>query len=172
MKLFYTKLQRIVFRGPLFSQQYNLFSRRYLDSELIFNLLRHQHIASSPSTASCKKTSKNQEISQNSIQYVEQLFAGLCKGEKASLARSITLVESTHPGKRKDGQVLLFKALQHIKDLEKHTLSPTISFRIGISGPPGAGKSTFIEAFGKHLTSLGYKVAVLPVDPSSKITGM
>lgn len=171
MKLFYTKLQRITFRGPLFSHQYNLFSRRYLDRALIFNLLRHQHIASSSSVASCKKTSKNQEIPQNSIQYVEQLFAGLCKGEKASLARSITLVESTHPGKRKDGQVLLFKALQHIKDLEKHTLSPTISFRIGISGPPGAGKSTFIEAFGKHLTSLGYKVAVLPVDPSSKITG-
>lgn len=176
MRHFYTRFQRGIFRDPLFSYQCNLFSRRYLNNRpIISNALRHQHVASTSTTMATKKNVSNEgkknKVLYDPSQYVDQLFAGLCKGEKASLARSITLVESTHPGKRKDGQVLLSKALQHIKDLEKHTLSPTTSFRIGISGPPGAGKSTFIEAFGKHLTSIGYKVAVLPVDPSSKITG-
>lgn len=46
-----------------------------------------------------------------------------------------------------------------------------LSFRLGISGPPGAGKSTFIEAFGMMLIEMGHKVAVLPVDPSSQISG-
>ncbi|ESO88474.1 hypothetical protein LOTGIDRAFT_193351 [Lottia gigantea] len=52
-----------------------------------------------------------------------------------------------------------------------HSLSKQTTFRIGLSGPPGAGKSTFIEAFGKYLTSKNHKVAVLAVDPSSSTTG-
>ena len=178
MKHFYTTLQKFAFRDPLFSCRYNLLSRSFLNRRVILNLLRHQHVTSSsvsstsPTSSKTSKDNNNHESQLNSTQYVEQLFTRLCRGEKASLAQGITLVESTNPQKKKDGQVLLSKALQHIKDLEKHTLSPITSFRIGISGPPGAGKSTFIETFGKHLTGLGYKVAVLPVDPSSKITGL
>ena len=69
-------------------------------------------------------------------------------------------VESKHPFKHKQAQWLLTKILSHqskLNQLEK--LKPTI--RIGLSGPPGAGKSTLIESFGKMLTGLNFKVAVL-----------
>ncbi|CAI9723522.1 aciduria type A, mitochondrial-like [Octopus vulgaris] len=104
-------------------------------------------------------------------QYVNSLFQGITSGNRASLAQSITLVESSNEQKKTAGQSLLDKCLKYIQEQEARSIHPTISFRIGISGPPGAGKSTFIEVFGKYLTSLGHKVAVLPVDPSSKITG-
>ena len=53
----------------------------------------------------------------------------------------------------------------------KHNFTEFILFILGLSGPPGAGKSTFIEVFGKFLTTRGHKVAVLAVDPSSSQTG-
>lgn len=78
-------------------------------------------------------------------------------GDRASIARSITLVEST----RADHQA-------HAQDLLVHLLPSTGSAqRVGISGVPGAGKSTFIDALGTHLTAAGHRVAVLAVDPSS-----
>ncbi|CAG7734529.1 unnamed protein product [Allacma fusca] len=94
---------------------------------------------------------------------VTELLKGLRDGRRASLATAITLVETENVRKKK----LANRLLNHIM---QESQVPT-SYRIGISGPPGAGKSTFIEAFGKFLTSMGHRVAVLAVDPSSSSTG-
>ncbi|KAL1434860.1 hypothetical protein MTO96_001743 [Rhipicephalus appendiculatus] len=99
---------------------------------------------------------------------VRRLFDGLASGERAALAQSITLVESTARRDHDEAQHLLQLVLQENKARRKGQLG---SFRIGLTGPPGTGKSTFIETFGKFLTGSGYKVAVLTVDPSSAVTG-
>ena len=82
-------------------------------------------------------------------------------GNRRALAKAITLVESARVEDREASQVLLNQLLPHTGK----------SLRIGITGVPGVGKSTFIEAFGQHLISQGYKVAVLAVDPSSPMAG-
>ena len=88
------------------------------------------------------------------------LVNGILAGNISDLSRAITLVESTNPAH-----------LAKANDIINACLLPANkSIRIGITGVPGVGKSTFIEAFGKHLTSLGKKVAVLAVDPSSTIS--
>ncbi|MGH1439205.1 MAG: methylmalonyl Co-A mutase-associated GTPase MeaB [Cellvibrionaceae bacterium] len=99
----------------------------------------------------------------NQRQSLEQLISleRLCKGDRRTLAKSITLVESQLAAHQALAQTLLEKALPYSGN----------SIRIGISGIPGVGKSTFIEAFGLHLVAEGYKVAVLAVDPSSPIAG-
>ena len=85
----------------------------------------------------------------------------LIRGDRRSLARAITLVESTRSDHRT-------QAVELVDSLLPHTGT---AVRVGISGPPGVGKSTFIEAFGMHLCGLGLKVAVLAVDPSSSRSG-
>jgi len=91
----------------------------------------------------------------------EELIAALRRRDRRALARAITLVESTRPDHR-DAAERLVEAL----------LPQTGSaVRIGISGPPGAGKSTFIERFGLEGIALGRHVAVLAVDPASKRGG-
>ncbi len=82
-------------------------------------------------------------------------------GDRRALARAITLAESSRP----DDQVSADRLLE--------TLAPAAgrSIRIGITGVPGVGKSTFIEALGNHLIDAGHRVAVLAVDPSSAISG-
>lgn len=90
----------------------------------------------------------------------KELIQQLVKGETVALGRAITLIESKKPSDQKTADALLEKLLQRSGQ----------SLRIGITGSPGVGKSTFIEAFGKHLTSLGKKIAVLAVDPSSAKT--
>jgi LAO/AO transport system kinase len=89
------------------------------------------------------------------------LIEGIRAGDRRSLARAITLAEST----RDDHRALADEVLQ--------TLLPDTgrSRRIGISGPPGVGKSTFIEAFGLHILDQGHRLAVLAIDPSSRRTG-
>lgn len=82
-------------------------------------------------------------------------------GNRRALAKAITLVESSRPEDRDASQILLNQLLPHTGN----------SLRIGITGVPGVGKSTFIEAFGQHLISEGHKVAVLAVDPSSPMAG-
>ncbi|MEZ7845116.1 MAG: methylmalonyl Co-A mutase-associated GTPase MeaB [Rhodospirillales bacterium] len=82
-------------------------------------------------------------------------------GDRRELARAITLIESTRPDHRTQAEALLTEVMP----------SSGNSIRIGISGVPGVGKSTFIEAFGLHLIELGHKVCVLAVDPSSPRTG-
>jgi LAO/AO transport system kinase len=82
-------------------------------------------------------------------------------GDRRALAKAITLVESKLDSHRKESQKLLEEILPKSGK----------SIRIGITGTPGVGKSTFIESFGLYLISLGHKVAVLAVDPSSPISG-
>jgi LAO/AO transport system kinase len=89
------------------------------------------------------------------------LAAALLAGDRRTLARAITLVESTRSADREKAESLLSAALPHTGG----------AIRLGISGAPGAGKSTFIEAFGTYLTGAGHKVAVLAVDPSSRRSG-
>jgi LAO/AO transport system kinase len=91
---------------------------------------------------------------------VPALAKGVLDGSRATLARAITLVESTRPDHRDAAQQLLLELLPHAGNAS----------RIGISGVPGVGKSTFIEALGTRLTGTGHKVAVLAVDPSSTRT--
>ncbi|MDP4169383.1 MAG: methylmalonyl Co-A mutase-associated GTPase MeaB [Bacillota bacterium] len=92
---------------------------------------------------------------------VDQLQKGVLNGERGFLARAITLIESNAEHHFHEAQSLLQKLLPYSGQ----------SIRIGITGVPGAGKSTFIESFGLYLCSLGLKVAVLAVDPSSSISG-
>ena len=95
-------------------------------------------------------------------------FQPLVTGDRATLARAITLTESSLPRHRTEAAQLMSQVLQHNK-----TNSGTL--RVGISGPPGAGKSTFIERFGLHVAGESvtsrHKVAVLAVDPSSQRSG-
>jgi LAO/AO transport system kinase len=85
---------------------------------------------------------------------------GITSGDRMMLARAITLVESTRP----DDQVLAGEVIDQILPKTGN------SIRIGITGVPGVGKSTFIEIFGNYLISLGKKVAILTIDPSSQLT--
>jgi LAO/AO transport system kinase len=92
---------------------------------------------------------------------VSKLFDELRKGDHGALSESITLVESTLPEDK-----------ELANDLVQHCLPYSgNSVRIGITGVPGVGKSTFIESFGKLLVSKGKKVAVLAIDPSSGNSG-
>ena len=88
------------------------------------------------------------------------LVKGILSGNISDLSRAITLVESTNPEHLAKANEVINACLLHANK----------SVRIGITGVPGVGKSTFIESFGSHLTSLGKKVAVLAVDPSSTIS--
>ncbi|MCX4696442.1 methylmalonyl Co-A mutase-associated GTPase MeaB [Streptomyces sp. NBC_01408] len=92
---------------------------------------------------------------------IDLYVKGVLDGKRAHIARAITLVESTRADHRTLAQRLLTQLLPHAGQAR----------RIGISGVPGVGKSTFIDAFGTMLTGLGHRVAVLAVDPSSKRTG-
>lgn len=92
-----------------------------------------------------------------------QLAVGVLEGRRGDLARAITLVESNAPAHRPLAREILTRIAQ--KD------QPAPARRIGISGVPGAGKSTFIEAFGNFLCDKGHRLAVLTVDPSSTISG-
>jgi len=82
-------------------------------------------------------------------------------GDRRALARAVTLVESTRSADRDGAERLLTSSLPRSGK----------AMRIGISGAPGVGKSTFIEAFGAHITKEGHKLAVLAVDPSSRRSG-
>ncbi|MBM7116461.1 methylmalonyl Co-A mutase-associated GTPase MeaB [Archangium primigenium] len=86
---------------------------------------------------------------------------GVRAGDRALLARAITLVESEHPRHAALAQEVLARLLPHTGG----------SRRVGISGVPGVGKSTFIDALGMHLVDTGRRVAVLAIDPSSTLTG-
>jgi LAO/AO transport system kinase len=91
----------------------------------------------------------------------ERHVRGVLDGSRAGIARAITLVESTRPDHRVMAQQLLTELLPHAGQ----------AIRVGITGVPGVGKSTFIDVFGTMLTGLGHRVAVLAVDPSSSRTG-
>lgn len=92
---------------------------------------------------------------------VDALHAALCSGDRKALAEAITLVERTLPSAREEASALLSLCLQ----------STSASRRIGITGVPGVGKSTFIEHFGIEQIDRGHRVAVLAIDPSSSRSG-
>jgi LAO/AO transport system kinase len=95
------------------------------------------------------------------LRVTESNLKALRAGNRRALAKAITLVESTRDSDREGAQQVLEQALPYTGN----------SIRIGITGIPGVGKSTFIEAFGLHLIAQGKRVAVLAVDPSSPIAG-
>ena len=92
---------------------------------------------------------------------VEALVEGIREGRRAAVSQAITLVESTSRKHREQSRELLTELAS----------TPGESVRVGISGVPGVGKSTFIEALGSRLTAAGHRVGVLAVDPSSVRTG-
>lgn len=89
-----------------------------------------------------------------------ELVEGILKGDITTLARAVTLVESAQPQHQAVAQEVIEKCLPHSGS----------SRRIGITGVPGAGKSTSIDVFGMHVVDAGHKLAVLAIDPSSEIT--
>ncbi|MGB5819884.1 MAG: methylmalonyl Co-A mutase-associated GTPase MeaB [Saonia sp.] len=113
---------------------------------------------------------KNKNINSDSISKIKSfrknvpsikaLTEGIFKGDKTALGRAITLVESTNTAHLKKANEVIGNCLSRKSE----------SIRIGITGVPGVGKSTFIETFGKILTSMGKKVAVLTVDPTSSFS--
>jgi LAO/AO transport system kinase len=92
---------------------------------------------------------------------IKELTAALLAGDRRALAKAITLVESSHAKDEAAAAALVQFAVPHAGR----------ALRIGLSGAPGVGKSTFIEAFGTWLTGQGKRVAVLAVDPSSRRSG-
>ncbi len=113
----------------------------------------------SPEIISSNAVSQIREFRKKQPSSVE-LVEGILTGNITALSRAITLVESTNITHLAKANEVITNCLPHANQ----------SVRIGITGVPGVGKSTFIEAFGKHLTGLGKKVAVLAVDPSSTIS--
>lgn len=92
---------------------------------------------------------------------IQLLASDILQGNRRALARGITLVESTRRDHREQANILLGILTPHTGN----------AVRLGITGVPGVGKSTFIEIFGNHVIDLGHRVAVLAVDPSSSISG-
>ena len=88
----------------------------------------------------------------------DELTEGILEGDRTMLSKAITLIESSLPGHISLAHEVINNCMPHSGN----------SVRIGITGVPGVGKSTFIESFGKHITSLGRKIAVLAIDPSSE----
>ncbi len=99
------------------------------------------------------------KLSRAKLYSVELFVKNILAGDIPFLSRAITLVESTTVKHQQKANAILEHCLPFANN----------SVRIGITGVPGVGKSTFIEAFGKHLTSQGRKVAVLAIDPSSSL---
>ena len=92
---------------------------------------------------------------------LDGILHGSAAQQRRAIAKAITLLESTRTDHRAQGDALLTALLPHTGK----------SFRLGISGVPGVGKSTFIEALGLHLIQQGHRVAVLTIDPSSSVSG-
>jgi LAO/AO transport system kinase len=101
------------------------------------------------------------KLATNEGEDIERLAAPLLSGDRRALARAITLVESTRPDHRAGAEALLARLMPATGG----------SIRLGITGVPGVGKSTFIETFGLHVIARGHRLAVLAVDPSSKRGG-
>ena len=89
------------------------------------------------------------------------LVKKVLKNDRASVAKAITLVESSNLKDKEESKELIASLINH----------PGHSVRVGFSGPPGVGKSTFIESFGAYLVNKNLKLAILAIDPSSNLTG-
>lgn len=98
------------------------------------------------------KKRRNKELS------IDDYVKGIISSNRVILSQAITLVESVNPAHFEQAQAIIEKCLPYADK----------SIRIGITGVPGVGKSTFIESFGKYITSQGHRLAVLAIDPSSQ----
>lgn len=100
------------------------------------------------------KKKRKKEVDAN------ELVTSILNKNITALSRAITLIESKNPKHQETANTIIKQCLPHANK----------SIRIGITGVPGVGKSTFIETFGKHITAQGKRIAVLAIDPSSSIT--
>jgi LAO/AO transport system kinase len=105
---------------------------------------------------------KQQRKERRAMLSSNQLFEELLSGNSVALSSAITLIESKKASDQEEAQKLIEKCLR---------IDNNESIRVGITGVPGVGKSTFIESFGLHLIKLGHRVAVLAVDPTSEKSG-
>ncbi len=105
-------------------------------------------------------TNRNFQLKKKKEPSVDEILQGIRKGDRYSLSKGITWLESKKSEHREKAHELINQALQ----------KPQPSIRIGITGVPGVGKSTFIETFGKALADEGNQVAVLTIDPSSQVS--
>src|SRR5690625_456703 len=108
-----------------------------------------------------KRTKRRKFVKKTATFSIDTIYEKLIEGSRMDLAKAITLIESMKSTDQQTAQQLLKKTLPHTGN----------SIRLGISGVPGVGKSTFIESFGYMLCELGFKVAVLAIDPSSSVSG-
>ena len=120
----------------------------------------HEKDGISPPEIISSKAVEQIQLLRKKQRTTQELINGVLAGNISDLSRAVTLIESTNANHLAKANEVLNACLPHANK----------SVRIGITGVPGVGKSTFIEAFGKHLTGLGKKVAVLAVDPSSTIS--
>ncbi len=109
--------------------------------------------------ASPQTDKSNNSIRRNDLS-IDELVSGVLKNDRVILARAITLIESQSAEHRKKAASILEKLLPHTGK----------SIRIGVTGVPGAGKSSFIETLGLYLIERGHKLAVLTIDPSSALS--
>jgi len=109
----------------------------------------------STNEASIQKINLTRNKLPSTVEFVKHIL----KGDRTYLSRAITLIESTNSKHKQKASEIVTACLPHANN----------SIRIGITGVPGVGKSTFIEVFGKTLTALDKKIAVLAIDPSSSI---
>lgn len=105
---------------------------------------------------------KNFYKKKPSLLSVDEYMKGITEGNTTILSKAITLVESSLPAHRKIAHDIIERCQLYCSEKNME------SMRIGITGVPGAGKSTFIEAFGSYITDAGHKLAVLAIDPSSE----
>ena len=108
----------------------------------------------------CLQEDKNYDVNESQKKELKKFHQHILSGSRKHLGKVITLIESS----REKDQITSEKLLELFKGNDK-------SIRIGITGVPGVGKSTFIESFGMKLIRKGFKVAVLAVDPSSRFSG-
>jgi len=120
--------------------------------------LQEKEGISSPKTTN-KNAANKIKVNRKKETTTDEFTTQILAGNIAYLSRAITLVESTNTKHQEKANQILERCLPYANK----------SIRIGITGVPGVGKSTFIEAFGTHMTHLGKKVAVLAIDPSSSI---
>ncbi len=120
-------------------------------------LTRGRRLAKVPEMSQVPSTSRDFRRDTD----VDRITAALLSGERRALARAITLAESTRSDHRAMAEAVIDRVLP----------ATGKAIRLGITGTPGVGKSTFIESFGRHLTQRGLRVAVLAVDPSSSLSG-
>mmetsp|Transcript_9714 Transcript_9714/g.11180 ORF Transcript_9714/g.11180 Transcript_9714/m.11180 type:complete len:273 (+) Transcript_9714:32-850(+) len=141
-------------------------------SSLVFSIPSKFVFQQSKNVRSFSTSFSYEEFSAPPLDSTIELADKLIAGERVALSRAITLIESVKPEHAVQAQHLLEYVLARRKQvaIENGNLEVS-SFRLGIAGPPGAGKSTFTEALGCMLVERNHRVAVVAVDPSSTRTG-